>query len=163
MTEVYSNTYIKILLDSMKKKERIMQYLLGETKEQKQILLVEPFDIDNFEKSMERKELLIEQLNQLDDGFEIMYQRVKEELSKKREMYQTEIIELKKLIASVTDISIKIQALEQRNKRSMEQCLIKQKQEIKQVKISNQTATKYYNNMANQYQNNQSYFLDRKK
>lgn len=163
MTEVYSNTYIKILLDSMKKKERIMQYLLGETKEQKQILLVEPFDIDNFEKSMERKELLMEQLNQLDDGFEIMYQRVKEELSKKREMYQTEIIELKKLISSVTDISVKIQALEQRNKRSMEQCLIKQKQEIKQVKISNQTATKYYNNMANQYQNNQSYFLDRKK
>lgn len=163
MTEVYSNTYIKILLDSMKKKERIMQYLLGETKEQKQILLVEPFDIDNFEKSMERKELLIEQLNQLDDGFEIMYQRVKEELSKKRETYQTEIIELKKLISSVTDIGVKIQALEQRNKRSMEQCLIKQKQEIKQVKISNQTATKYYNNMANQYQNNQSYFLDRKK
>lgn len=163
MTEVYSNTYIKILLDSMKKKERIMQYLLGETKEQKQILLVEPFDIDNFEKSMERKELLMEQLNQLDDGFEIMYQRVKEELSKKREMYQTEIIELKKLISSVTDISVKIQVLEQRNKRSMEQCLIKQKQEIKQAKVSNQTAAKYYNNMANQYQNNQSYFLDRKK
>lgn len=163
MTEVYSSTYIKVLLDSMKKKERIMQYLLGETKEQKQILLVEPFDIDNFEKSIERKELLIEQLNQLDDGFETTYQRVKEELSKGRKKYQIEIIELKELISSVTDISVKIQALEQRNKKSMEQCLIKQKQEIKQIKMSSQTALKYYNNMSNQYQNNHSYFLDNKK
>lgn len=163
MAEVHSNIYIKILLDSMKKKERIMQYLLGETKEQKQILSIEPFSIDEFEESMERKGLLIEELNQLDSGFETTYERVKQELSKRKEKYQIEILELKKLISSVTDISVKIQALEQRNKKSMEQCLMKQKQEIKQVRMSNQTATKYYNQMAGQYQTNQSYFLDNKK
>lgn len=163
MAEVHSNIYIKILLDSMKKKERIMQYLLGETKEQKQILSIEPFSIDEFEESMERKGLLIEELNQLDSGFETTYERVKQELSKRKEKYQIEILELKKLISSVTDISVKIQALEQRNKKSMEQCLMKQKQEIKQVRMSNQTATKYYSQMAGQYQTNQSYFLDNKK
>lgn len=163
MAEVHSNVYIRILLDSMKKKERVLQYLLGETKEQSQILSEELFNIDNFDRSMERKELLIEELNQLDNGFETTYDRVKEELKKSREKYQKEIIELKKLITSVTDISVKIQALEQRNKKSMEQCLIKQKQEIKQVKMSNQTAVKYYNQMAGQYQASQSYFLDSKK
>lgn len=163
MAEVHSNVYIRILLDSMKKKERVLQYLLGETKEQSQILSEELFNIDNFDRSMERKELLIEELNQLDNGFETTYERVKEELKKGKEKYQTEIIELKKLITSVTDISVKIQALEQRNKKSMEQCLIQQKQEIKQMKMNNQTAVKYYNQMAGQYQASQSYFLDSKK
>lgn len=163
MAEVHSNVYIRILLDSMKKKERVLQYLLGETKEQSQILSEELFNIDNFDRSMERKELLIEELNQLDNGFETTYERIKEELKKGKEKYQTEIIELKKLITSVTDISVKIQALEQRNKKSMEQCLIQQKQEIKQMKMNNQTAVKYYNQMAGQYQASQSYFLDSKK
>lgn len=163
MAEVHSNVYIRILLDSMKKKERVLQYLLGETKEQSQILSEELFNIDNFDRSMERKELLIEELNQLDNGFETTYERIKEELKKGKEKYQTEIIELKKLITSVTDISVKIQALEQRNKKSMEQCLIQQKQEIKQMKMNNQTAVKYYNQMAGQYQASQSHFLDSKK
>ena len=119
------------------------------------------FDMEKFEETLSEKELIIKQLNQLDDGFEKIYEHVKNEISVNRMLYKVEIVQLQDLIKQVTEKSVKLQAIEIQNKNKLEVCFSDKKKEIKKFKMSSQTASSYYKNMANQHQG-QSYFLDKK-
>lgn len=63
-----------------------------------------------------RKAKSIDQINFLDEGFEEVYNRVKDLLSSRREEFQEEIRILQGLIGKVTDRSVQVQTGEQRNK-----------------------------------------------
>ena len=101
-------------------------------------------------------------MNQLDVGFDSVYNRIKDELISNKYKYQPEIQKMQTLITELTELSVKLQVMEERNKVKMQNCMIAQRQKIKQSKVSSQSAASYYKNMANQHQG-QSYFLDKKK
>ncbi|MCR5754943.1 MAG: hypothetical protein K6G30_09075, partial [Acetatifactor sp.] len=111
----------------------------------------------------EKKEKLIENLNQLDDGFEAFYQRIELVIKTEKEKYRAELTKAQKLISEITDISTRLQAKEARNKEKLALVLTNNRQEIRNFKASNQMAQKYYSNMANQHREGQSYFVDRRK
>ncbi len=75
-------TQIKILLDSQEKKLLVLERLLVLTKQQEENLKSEEFDADKMEDCIRRKNLLINDLTKLDDGFEGIYARVGAELMK---------------------------------------------------------------------------------
>jgi hypothetical protein len=100
-------------------------------------------------------------LNQLDDGFEKVYDHVKDEISTNKLAYKDEIQQLQELIKKVTEKSIKLQSTELRNKSRLEAYFSTKKKDIKNFKVSSQTASNYYKNMSNQQQG-QAYFLDKK-
>ncbi len=157
-----NNTYVHILTDTLSKKSFLLDELIQITEMQERYITLTPPDMDNFETSLEDKEILINKINELDDGFEKIYEHVKNEIISNRVNHKEAIIELQNLIKQVTEKSTKLQTLEIRNKKSLEIFFANKKKEIKDFKRSSETATNYYKNMMNQ-QLDESYFLDKKK
>lgn len=157
-----NRSYISILRDTLERKVAILNQLLDITRLQEKYISENLNDETEFEQAYTTKETLIEKLNKLDEGFELIYEHVKEELSVNQIQYKEEILRLQELIRQVTEKSTKIQAIELRNKSKMEAYFSKRKKEIKGYKVNNKTATSYYKNMADQHQG-ESYFYDKKK
>lgn len=156
------STYINILLNTLSKKNLILDELIRITLLQESYLKASPQDMDSFESSIDEKLQVIDQLNQLDDGFEAVYERVREELEEKKDFFKDEILKLQKLIRQITEKSVKLQVLEQQNKVKMEAFLSSRKSEIRDFKKSSLTASNYYKSMIDSPQGD-SYFLDKKK
>lgn len=112
-----NSNYIYILRDSLKKKIVILDKIIKENERQKESVSGEKMDDTAFELSMDNKENLINQLNVLDDGFEKVYDRVKDILITEdgKKKYESEINEMKKLISDITDKSMEIQRQEKQN------------------------------------------------
>lgn len=163
MIENQNAAYIKILVDTLQKKTEVLEFLTELTKEQEKILKSSDFSMEQFEAVMDKKEKVIQNLNQLEDGFEAFYKRLEIILQTEKEAYREELKKAQSLIGQITDLSVRLQAMEARNKEKFTQKLVSQRQEIRTFKASSQTAEKYYHNMANQHQEGQSYFLDKKK
>lgn len=154
--------YVDILLTTLKKKEVILKQLLALTEEQEQLLKENEFQEDKFMELIEKKKTVLFQLNKLDFGFETVYTKVKEELAVDKEQYRLQIESMQQYIAKIIDLSMKLTALEQRNKFSMERYFINSKKKIKDTKLSSQTVSNYYKNMTGVHQGH-SYFMDQKK
>jgi len=150
------------MIQSLNKKKEVLEKIIDYTIEQELVLSENEVDLDKFGDLINDKQKWIEQLNLLDTGFEKLFERVKEEFQLHREMYQEEIVEMQQLIKKITDLGVILQTSELRNKVRFEQYSAYKKKEIRAFKMSNTSASKYYNNMANQHQG-QSYFLDKKK
>ena len=103
--------------------------------------------VDDFDKTVEDKSACIEQLDQLDSGFEKLYAQVQEELQVNKEQYADTIRELQKRIRSVTDKSIMIQAQEARNKDLMMQKFTTVRKHAKDVRANSKAITGYYKTM----------------
>ena len=96
---------------------------------------------------MEDKSACIDQLDQLDSGFEKLYAQVQEELQANKEQYADTIKALQKCIRSVTDKSIMIQAQEARNKDLMMQKFTTVRKHAKDVRANSKAITGYYKTM----------------
>lgn len=154
--------YIIILTESLEKKIQVLDKISAENLSQRELLKSEDFDMEAFETSVDRKSELIEQISFLDEGFETMYERVREALNTKKQSYQEEIATLKKLISAVTEKSVIIQKQEQENRILAEAQFSREKKKVQQIKNSRQVTSQYYKNMAKlNYVEPQ--FMDKKK
>lgn len=154
--------YTHILIESLKKKKDALKEILKFTKEQEIILSKDTFDEELFEKYIDKKQQYIEVINKLDEGFDLTFEHVKNELGEHKEMFKNEILTLQGLIREVTELSTQIQVLENRNKISFESEMQIKKENIKKARLSSQSVSKYYQNTANAY-NGESIFMDKKK
>ncbi len=155
-------TYIRLLIDSSKKKLEILRELMQISEQQEALLRSEAFEEDLFSQTISQKDTLLNQLNELDNGFERIYDSVKEELKENKYRYEVEIKTLQEYITTITDTGVKLQALELRNKAKLETVLATIRKDIRSTKVSSQTAAKYYKTMTNQNEA-QSFFYDKKK
>lgn len=154
--------YLSVLEDSLRKKLEIVDELTAYTLEQQELLQAEELDYEGFDQLVEKKDPLIQKIMELDQGFETVYDRIKEQLLQNKEQYAVQIRTLQTLIGDLTDKSVKLQAMEQRNKSAVEQQFRKSRETIRKGRQNQQAALNYYKNM-----NNSSYvppqFLDNKK
>ena len=154
--------YLSVLEDSLKKKLQILDELTTYTMEQQELLKAEELDYEAFDQLVEKKDPLVQMIMELDQGFETVYDRIKEQLIGHKERYVVQIRTLQDLISELTDKSVKLQAMEQRNKTAVEQQFRKSREKIRQGRQNKQAALNYYKNM-----NNSNYvppqFLDDKK
>lgn len=162
MAETKGITYIRMMLDILNKKEAQLTSLLELTTAQEQLLKGEEFDEDTFFELIEKKREPLRKLEETDMGFQAIYNRIAEEMKTNKEEYRDQILEMQGLITRVTDLSVKLSALEEKNKASLEAKLQGKRQSIRQFKVSKQTADKYYKNMIGM-QTGASYFMDQKK
>jgi hypothetical protein len=160
--ENQKDTYLALLEASLIKKSDTLDHLILLSREQEIEIAQETLDEDRFEEVFRKKDELIETIIKLDDGFEQIYQRVKEELSNHPGSYQKDIGRLTALITEVTDKGVALQAVEHRNKTNLELYLQRKRKGIRDSKMSMKSANNYYKNMANQNQQ-ESYFFDKKK
>lgn len=141
------DTYIAIMLQSLKKKEQVLDEIIRLDDQQKDTLTDSECPFDVFDETVEAKSACIDQLNQLDSGFEKLYAQVAEELDQNREDYAKEIRDMQQCIRRVTDKSVKIQAQEARNKQLMKEKFSTVQKQATDVRKNSRAITGYYNSM----------------
>ena len=151
-----------MMLDILGKKENHLASLLELTTAQEQLLKGEEFIEEEFTELIAKKRGHLLKIEEADNGFQAIYNRVAEEMKNNKDEYKDQIIEMQSLITRVTDLGVKLSALEEKNKTALEANLQGKRQNIRQFKVSKQTADKYYKNMIGM-QTGASYFMDQKK
>lgn len=155
-------TYIRILQDTLNKKQKVLEEIYDITKQQEQLLKETAEQTEGLDRCMDQKSECLKVLNQLDDGFEMLYANVREELQNSPGKFQKEIKGLKESIHDIMELSVSIQALEQRNKLSMERYFLRHRKNIQTYRSGQQKVSTYYNTMTG-FNSHQSYFMDKKK
>lgn len=140
-------SYIPIMIQSLKKKEQILIGIIQINQRQREELENPALDPDDFDATFEEKAALIEQLEVLDNGFQEIYERVRDELNEHREEHRGEIAQMQEYIRSLTEKSADIQAQELRNKELMQQKFATVKKQVKEVRKSQKVVNQYYKNM----------------
>lgn len=153
--------YLSILIESLQKKVKILDELISLNSIQLESVSEEDIDDDKFNQTIEEKDKRIKAIEELDNGFEMVYEHVKEELASNRQQYSREISELKTLIAEITEKSMEIQLSEKRNEQAVLKKMSQERQKIHQSKTTTKVATDYYKNM-NKMNIVDPQFLDKK-
>ena len=144
-----NENYLKILQDGLKKKSNLLDEILVISKKQAELLEQDSLPLEEFDQCVDNKDVCLEQLEQLDDGFEVLYSNVKNELESHKEQYKDWIRTTQGLIREVMDKSVAIQTLEQRNKQKIEQSFKRERKGLNKGKRSVSAAMNYYRNMSN--------------
>ena len=79
--------YLDALIRSMDEKKEVLEALSKSTEQQKAAMEAETPDWPAFDKMLDEKGELIDKLNKLDDGFNAVFERIKQELLENKEMY----------------------------------------------------------------------------
>lgn len=141
-------SYLNILKESLEKKLTVLDKISEVGDAQTELLKEEPVDLEHFDACVDEKDAFIEELSELDDGFESLYEKVREELMENKGQYAEQIKTLQDLISQVTDKSVSIQAQEQRNKALVEKALKAQRRDVGNARRNSQVAFGYYQNMS---------------
>lgn len=154
--------YLQILIQCLEKKKSVLFQIRKKNEEQRVLLLDDDLAPEDFERNIDEKGQLIDQLELLDDGFDETYDRVRELVRQHPQQYEKEIKTLQELIREITSDSNSIQAEEQRNYRLAQQKFAAVKQQVREVKASHRVVNQYYQTM-NKTNYIDAQFLDNKK
>lgn len=141
------NTYVDIMIQSLNKKIQVLNEIKKLNVLQSELLEDEKADADEFDKTVEDKAKLIEQLEQLDSGFDKLFDRVKVELREHKEAYKDKISLMQDCIRMITDLSMELQSQEAKNKDLMTRKFVSVRQKAKIVRTNTKVASQYYQNM----------------
>lgn len=140
-------TYVDIMIQSLKKKIKVLEEIKRVNVVQKGLLEDDKADADDFDVTVEAKSKLIEQLEQLDSGFDKLFERVRDELQANKSAYGEQIKTMQTCIRQITDLSMEIQSQEAKNKDLMTQKFVSVRQKAKVVRTNSKAASQYYKNM----------------
>ncbi|MBQ6786323.1 MAG: hypothetical protein IJO85_01225 [Lachnospiraceae bacterium] len=140
--------YLQILIESLEKKNQVLDKIIELNKVQAEISSHQPMDMQAYDKSMDDKGELIDEINRLDDGFTSTYELIKNAVQAEPTKYRKQVLVLQELIRKAVDKGMAIEAQEKRNRAALETVFRMKRQEIKQMKVSNTAAVKYYKAMS---------------
>lgn len=152
--------YLEILTDSLKKKSKVLDEIMQYNSDQENLLRQESISLEELDANMELKDGLVQKLVQLDDGFETLYERIKEQLLTQKDQYKAQIGQMQELISQITEKSVSIQAQEARNKGMIENYFARERGQLRQSRQVSKAAYGYYKSMSNGVS---SQLLDQKK
>lgn len=142
-----SQNIAQILLQSLEKKNQILDDIIRENALQEEILKQEELDMDALDASLDRIGEFTEMLEKLDDGFEAVYDKVRTEIMTNKSRYQTEISRMQNDIQQITDKVVKINAARMRNQMRADAQFKKQAQKIRKAMSKTKASQNYYNSM----------------
>lgn len=154
-------SYIDMMIDSLKKKIVLLEKISEFNDMQKQAITEESFDADDFDGLVEEKNKLILEINKLDDGFETIYDRIRDELQQNKAAYAGEIQVMQECIGRIVGLTSSIEADEKRIRAEVEKQYSKLKQNIKETRKNSAAVSSYYKSMTKV--DTEPQFMDRKK
>ena len=156
------DTYLDMLQDSLKKKLDILNRIMRYQKEESDMLQSESMQMEAFDKSIHEKVVLAESIDSLDDGFEQVYDRIREEMIRNKERYAGSIRAMQNMIAEISEKNILIQAEETRLRLEVDNFAKRESALLRQKRDNGKAARSYFNNMKKlNYVGSQ--FMDKKK
>lgn len=141
--------YLDILEESLQKKLQVLKEITVYNQEQEQLLRKESVSLEELDENMSRKDELIQKVTTLDEGFETLYERIKEQLLTNKDDYKEQIRKLQQLISQVTEMGVSIQVQEARNKKLIEDYFKKERSQLRQNRQSSKAAYNYYKSVNN--------------
>ena len=126
--------YINIMTESLEKKSGILARIIELNRQQKLLLSDPDLLPEDFEKNVDSKSALVDQLNLLDSGFEKLFERVRDTLNAGKEQYAGEIARMQSLIKEITAQTNTIQAQEARNRKDAELKFANVRSQVKGVR-----------------------------
>ena len=81
--------YVQILRESLEKKVDILSKIKEENLRQRDILMDDQASPEQFQETVDHKEVWIDELNALDDGFQLVFERVKEIFEQNKVKYKS--------------------------------------------------------------------------
>ncbi|MBQ8165921.1 MAG: hypothetical protein IJZ96_02665 [Lachnospiraceae bacterium] len=157
-----TGTYVTIMKESLVRKKDYLQEILELTNKQGELAIAPELDEEAFSSIVERKDVLISNVNEIDKGFTAVYDRVRKGIIQDKDLYKEDLKAIQNLIRQCVDIGMSIESAELRNKSSLETAFAKSFRGVKQLKQSKQVANRYYKSMSNGVVND-SILYDRKK
>lgn len=139
----------QILLQSLEKKNHVLDLMIMQNGVQEEILKQEEFDMEAFDAAIDKQSSYVEQLEKLDRGFETVYDKVREELIANKDLYRDEIKRMKEQIQQITDKIVTLNAGNMRNKMLAENQFKKKRVAIGTGASKSRVARNYYKNMNN--------------
>lgn len=163
MVNIMSNTdnYVQMMADSLIMKKSVLEKAVVLNDEQKDILTADGFDEEAFQENVRRKSELAEEINRLDSGFDELFRRVKETIEADKQAFSKQIADMKVLIRDVTDLLVKVETGEKRNKDLADRKFADMRKEVQSAKRNTHLANTYYQSM-NMVENGPQ-FMDQKK
>ena len=140
---------LNILSESLDQKILVLRAIQEYNKRQEAAFSAEEIDIQKFDAAVEEKGKLIEKLTRLDDGFEVMYSKLAEQLKNNRQQYSGQIQEIQQKISVVMEMSVSIQAQEKRNKSLVEAFFSKKRGDVSQNRKNAKAVYDYYKKVNN--------------
>lgn len=137
----------QVLVQSLEKKSRILDEIIKENAAQETLFKQDELDIEALDVSADRMGELAEKLELLDEGFEAVYDRIREELIENKSAYREEIKRMQELISEITEKVVGINAARMRNKLQAEKQFKKSRQQIGKASSKMKASQNYYNNM----------------
>ena len=146
--------YIQIMIESLKKKSELHDKLIRKNEAQHECIEGKDFesiDWDGFNLLVAEKQTAIDRIVKMDEGFQSLYDRVKEQLNDNKDKYADKIKEIQKLISTITEQGIKISTGEERNRKIIEKVFGNRKKEIKRTRNSLKVANSYAQTMSGDF------------
>ncbi len=156
-------SYIHILIESLEKKSQVLDDIAKCDAEQKAIISAKEPDLKQLENNIDKVGMLAERVEKLNEGFETVYEKVRQELQDNKTEHRAEIKRMQELIREVTEKTVRIEAEENRNKVAVTQLLRNQRKAISERRRSLSAMNKYSNTMRGINTMDSSYFMDKKK
>ena len=155
-------SYLDMMQESLRKKIAILKKIEVENEIQKHILEnPEHVDTDLFDAAVVRKAELIDELTELNDGFQSLFDHIKEEIEQNRGKYEEQIQNMQEMIRQITVLSNTLQAEEMRNKKMADAYFSETRRQLKNGKRSAKVALDYYQSM-NKSKNIPPQYIDQK-
>lgn len=144
-----TQNYIQIMISSLKKKISILEDISVQNEKQYEVSQSGKIDDEIMEQTYGEKERLINELQELDNGFDTLYTRVKDELADEnnKKMYAIQIKEMQTLIETITEKSMNIQRQEKRNQEMVMTLINNERKAISVTKSARKVTSDYYKNM----------------
>lgn len=154
-------TYLDILAATLQKQLEALSEVHELTLEQRRLAEQPVFDERMLEDTMERKDILIGRLNELDEGFASVYDRARGQVSRQKDQYPEEMARLQELVRQCTDLSVEIKVQEERNRTLFARRFAEKHREYSSQRTAASVATRYYQTMRGG-QSAEAYFFNKK-
>ena len=157
-----SEAYMSMLIASQEKKLELLERAIELDKEQEEIITGEKPDMRALDANIDAKGALVGELDRLDDGFESLYAKVRDELINNKDAHREEIRTLQELIKKITGKIAEVEAIEARSKVNFESFMKKKRHSLKDNRSAVKAANVYAVNMRKMNKID-SVFVDNKK
>ena len=141
------NSYLVVLEDSLNKKKAVLDRIQNISQSQTSLLKEDGTDAEQYDGYVDEKDACIQELEALDEGFDALYEKVRQELLQNKEQYAGQIRKIQGLISEITEKSVSIQAQENRNRDLLTAYFAQERQALGQMRKSSKVAYGYYQNL----------------
>lgn len=138
---------VDVLLQSLIKKNGVLDRLMDLGQRQEELLRQEELNMDELNTLLEEQAGLVAELDRLDQGFELVYDRCREAIIGHKEKFREEIRQMQECIQQITAKISSINACNMRNKVAAESHFRREKQAISESVSKSKAARNYYNSM----------------